>query len=162
MEPESPQVWVMPALVGLTPAAAEQVLNDAGLSIGSIYGQASDFIAPDLIADTSPPEGTSRPAAFLVDLYVSTGPRHIPAGRVPDVQGQVRDVAVSSLEFEGYCLSGEKYVFDVDIADGAAIFTEPRAGTLLDPGLSVFLYVSLGDGGPVDPIRTAPPTTVTQ
>lgn len=64
---------------------------------------------------------------------------------VPNVEGKSQDEAVKLLEDEGYHVSTDWYVTE-DIEEGTAVSTDPEAGTKLDSGSDVTLYIAHSRG----------------
>lgn len=64
---------------------------------------------------------------------------------VPNVEGKSQDEAVKLLEDEGYNVSTDWYVTE-DIEEGTAVSTDPEAGTKLDSGSDVTLYIAHSRG----------------
>ena len=69
-----PAQVTVPAVVGLTQAAASTAITGAGLTVGSVTTQSSTTVtAGDVISET-PGAGTSVPVGSSVSLLVSSGP----------------------------------------------------------------------------------------
>ncbi|GLU90259.1 Stk1 family PASTA domain-containing Ser/Thr kinase [Agromyces sp. NBRC 114283] len=83
----------VPVTAGLEPAAAEQVLTDAGFQVAQ--GERNDpEIAAGLVSGTDPAEGAQARRGATVTVLVSLGPRIL---QVPDVVGDPEAAARQAL-----------------------------------------------------------------
>lgn len=87
----------VPDVIAFEPAQARQVLEAAGLRIGSVDTVANVAEAGVIVA-TRPAAGTSRPPGSAIDLVVSRGPASI---RIPDLIGLRQEEARERLESAG-------------------------------------------------------------
>jgi serine/threonine-protein kinase len=118
----------VPSLYNLTPAAAKQTLEGAGLSLGNQMEVPSDQVAKGQIVGQQPSAGTDASPGSSVDVTVSSGPRQLP---VPDVVGSNAEEAKQTIWDAGF-----GYVVETAQSSqpaGTVVSTDPSAGTLLDP-----------------------------
>lgn len=126
----------VPAVAGLPIADARAELDSVGLK----YTESEDF-SPDyksgLVIRTDPQEGTELAKGSEVQLVVSKGTEKI---TVPDgLIGKSPDEAKSILEAAG--LSAQVQQKSSSKPEGVVFDTNPKAGTQLDKGSTVTLFV---------------------
>ena len=131
-----PQV---PSVVGERRADATKAVRGEGLK-PVVHYVWSDRYATDSVARQSPRGGAEVEEGVKVDLWVSRGPRHIPA---PDLGGLAADVARQRLEAES--LNGKSRRAASDWAPKGQIFKQkPAAGATVSRGDTVTFWVSSG------------------
>jgi beta-lactam-binding protein with PASTA domain len=131
----------IPDVTGQARSAALAVLGDAGLQPRA-RAEPSRSIAPGHATRTDPPAGTRVNRDAAVTLLVSSGPPS-EAVEIPDVRGQPRADALAALRAAR--LRPRTVTEDSqDIAEGSATRTDPEAGTEVDAGAAVTLFVSSG------------------
>jgi membrane peptidoglycan carboxypeptidase len=79
----------VPNVAGLTPAAATSTLKNAGFTVTTGKPQASDTVAPGLVAATNPAAGTEATPGSAVALLPSSGPAPVLPTPPPGTPGQV-------------------------------------------------------------------------
>lgn len=133
----------VPVTAGLEPAAAEQVLTDAGFQVAQ--GERYDpEIAAGLVSGTDPAEGAQARRGATVTVLVSLGPRIL---QVPDVVG---DPEAAAREALGDFTVGDEVVkqFSDEIDAGAVIGLLDAAGAPLPAEYAergaITLIVSVG------------------
>ena len=123
-----PMTVKVPSLYNLTPAAAKQTLEGAGLSLGNQTEVPSDQVGKGQIVGQQPSAGADASPGSSVDVTVSSGPRQLP---VPDVVGSNAEEAKQTIWDAGF-----GYVVETAQSSqpaGTVVSTDPSAGTLLDP-----------------------------
>ena len=133
----------VPDVVGMTRAAAETALSDAGFTPASALQY--DLTAPvGEVVDQLPAGGEQAAAGSQVGLLVSRGRPEVSVS-VPDVTGMTQDEATAALADTGLAaVPVEAYVADVPEGDVAE--QEPAAGDRVAPLSEVLITVSLGEG----------------
>lgn len=129
---------VVPPVVGLTQALAQDAIEKAGLEVGEAREQESQA-ARGAVLQTSPAAGATVSPSTRVDLVISSGP---PAVETPDVVGQSYASARSMLEQVGLALG---QVITDSLATGApqtVISQTPAAGSRLATGSRVSLTIA--------------------
>ena len=133
----------VPVTAGLEPAAAEQVLTDAGFQVAQ--GERYDpEIAAGLVSGTDPAEGAQARRGATVTVLVSLGPRIL---QVPDVVG---DPEAAAREALGDFTVGDEVVkqFSDEIDAGAVVGLLDAAGAPLPAEYAergaITLIVSVG------------------
>lgn len=124
----------IPDVTGSTFASAQQTLQAAGFDVGVTY--AFNPPGPDngTVINEQPQGGTSAEKGSQVQLWLSV------TGYVPDTGGMTLDVAKQTLLNYGYQLGNVTPTQEG--ADGKVVRTEPEAGTKLDPGTPVNIYIN--------------------
>ena len=133
----------VPDVVGMTRAAAETALSDAGFTPASALQY--DLTAPvGEVVDQLPAGGEQAAAGSQVGLLVSRGRPEVSVS-VPDVTGMTQDEATAALADTGLAaVPVDAYVADVPEGDVAE--QEPAAGDRVAPLSEVLITVSLGEG----------------
>jgi serine/threonine-protein kinase len=133
----APKVAV-PALTGLSQAAAQTTLENAGLKMNVHYVPSAD-VPEGTVTASSPGKGTTVLVGSTVDVNVSSGPKQV---GVPGVVGQPYENAAGQLKGAGFNVSR------VDVANAApvdqVVSQSPSGGTTVAKGSTVTLSVSKG------------------
>jgi len=148
-----PSTVEVPGVTGNTPAQAAQILEEAGLLLGSQSEDYSNGVAEGSIIYQDPTGGESAEPGSPVNVTVSLGPEQV---EVPEVYGATLAEAQQLVDDAGL----NSTVFEVEDNDpaGTALSTDPQAGTLLDPETTVTIYYSAGPPEvTASPEPTAPP-----
>ena len=117
----------VPLVVGRTTEEAAQVLQAAGLELGSVLGRG------EVIESQRPVAGTSVPRGTAVDVTVSVSPR--PMVRVPDLVGGTRSQAATELAALDLLLGPGSD------SDAKIETQQPRPGSLVPVGTTVTVSV---------------------
>lgn len=128
----------VPAIVGLSQTEAADALAGEGLAAVAYAEQKSNEPAGTVLA-VSPEAGTEVKSADAITVTVA-----VPY-TVPSVEGLSEDDAKAALEAEGYNVNSEWYTTE-DIEEGTAVSTDPEAGTELNSGSDVVLYIAHSRG----------------
>ncbi|MDR1213263.1 MAG: Stk1 family PASTA domain-containing Ser/Thr kinase [Propionibacteriaceae bacterium] len=146
-----PLKGVIPSnLRGLDKGDAERILRAAGFTnvvpTPATSERATDL--PNTVISVNPSEGAEVELSRVIELVYATG-----KSEVRNVFGQTRDTAVSLLTKDGFV---PEVIEQPDTqAAQTVIRTDPPAGTLLDRGSTVKVYVAV----PIVPPTTSPPPT---
>ncbi|MFC1435840.1 Stk1 family PASTA domain-containing Ser/Thr kinase [Streptacidiphilus sp. N1-3] len=138
---KGPNRPAVPALAGLSQAAAERAVKDAGLAVGRISKEGSDSVAAGDVIRSSPGPGSKQQPNTPIDLVVSSGPAPVD---LPDVVGESVDQATSDLTDAGFKVAvspDQVYSNDADAGQVAAMSPNGDSAT---PGTTVTLTVSKG------------------
>lgn len=136
-----PVMVTTPGVVGLSQAAAETAITNAGLTVGTIATASSATIAAGNVINQSPAGGSSVAEGSAIDLTISTGPAIV---TVPNVIGQSQAGAESSITSAGLVVGTITTINSTTVAAGDVISQSPNGGASLTEGSSVDLTVSLG------------------
>ena len=123
-----PNLVQIPNLYGNTPDQASQILNNAGLKLGSQDSANSPDVAAGGIMAQSPTAGESVESGSEVGVTVSDGPEKL---EIPDVAGQDLDTAQQNMWNAGFAYNPVEVQGDEPA--GTVLSTDPAAGTMLDP-----------------------------
>lgn len=129
---------IVPAIVGATSDDAAQALEAEGFTAVTYTEEKSNEVAGTVLA-VSPEAGTEAKSGDAITVTVA-----VPY-TVPDVEGMSEADAKAALEAEGYEVSTEWYTTE-DIEEGTAVSTDPIAGSELNSGSEVTLYVAHSRG----------------
>jgi serine/threonine-protein kinase len=136
----SDQVAV-PDLQGLTVAQATTLLKNTGLLLGDQLPQASTERPKDTIISQSPGRDIMVSKGSTVDIVISTGPGQVAVPQLADLISP--DDARVALGKVGLTL-GTVTQENADAAAGTVLRSDPEAGTMVDPGTSVSIWISSG------------------
>jgi eukaryotic-like serine/threonine-protein kinase len=137
---------VVPDVAGMTQAAAATALSQVGLQLGNVSGGYSSSAPDGTVTGQAPAAGLKVESGSAVAVTVSKGPKPAasPAAvAVPDVTGQTKDKAVSTLTGAGFTVVLEQ-VSSSTVPAGEVIGQTPSGGVLAQPGSAVTVAVSSG------------------
>lgn len=129
---------IVPAIVGATSEEAAQALEAEGFTAVTYTEEKSNEAAGTVLA-VSPEAGTEAKSGDAITVTVA-----VPY-TVPDVEGMPEADAKAALQAEGYEVTSEWYTTE-DIEEGTAVSTDPAAGSELNSGSEVTLYVAHSRG----------------
>lgn len=129
---------IIPEVKGLTQQEAADALAAEGFTALD-YKEKKSNKAEGTVLSIDPKAGEEAKADTPITLTVA-----IPF-TVPDVEGKSEVDAKKALEDEGYEVTTDWYVTE-DIEEGTAVSTDPKAGTKLDSGSPVTLYIAHSRG----------------
>ena len=131
----------VPAVAGLSPAAATTSLKHSGFKISGILEQQfSENVPKGMVIGTDPGSGSRMARGKTVTLRVSKGQDRI---EIPDVHTKSAADAQQLLQTLRIKLMVENASNDT-VPVGAVVGTDPAAGTLVKPGDTVALILSSG------------------
>lgn len=128
----------IPEVVGMAQADAQKALSDAGYTRVSVATEKSNEAEGTVLA-VSPDQGSKANASTAVTLTVAE------PYRVPDVVGQQQADAQAAIEAEGYVVNVSRS-YTEDVPEGQVMSVEPSAGTVLESGSTVTIYVATSRG----------------
>ena len=135
-----PERHEVPTLRGMNLDAAQDALQQQGLTFGDATYRFSEKVAKDVVLSSDPKPTTELKRGAAVDLVVSRGPKPID---VPDVTGKDADAATRLLRKLGLEVDRGQEENSETVAEGDVISQDPRTGTLFK-GDKVSLVVSKG------------------
>lgn len=130
----------VPPLVGLTEDQARTAIEEAGLEVGNVTGQADPDMAAGLVIESVPGAGVEISPSIPVDLVVSTGPEVVV---VPDVTTLSERDATAELNALDLVVRVNEE-FNDEVPEGIVIRQDPEAGAEVLLGDTVLIVVSLG------------------
>ena len=162
-----PETVQVPQLVGLTEGDANQLIQQAELSVGNPERERSDEFEEGRIIRSDPKAGTEVERGTAIDYVVSDGPATV---LIPDVRRMEESAARSALANSCStppCVNVSVVrQFSDEYAEGQAVDTDPTRGERVDYGSEVVLIVSQGpepepepEPSPEPPPPTQPPAT---
>lgn len=128
----------VPDVVEYTQSRAESMLKSAGFAV-SVQTVSSRTTSIGQVLAQDPSGGTNTNPGVTVTIAVSSGIH------VPDVVGITQSSAESLLRDEGLYVYVKTAISET-VPAGCVITQSPAAGTALNPGGSITITVSLGDG----------------
>jgi serine/threonine-protein kinase len=140
----TPALIEVPTVIGERQNAAEDLLVEAGLTVGEITKvPASDETQiPGTVFDQDPAAGTEVDEGTPVDLTVIAPPDVV---IVPPLEGLSPDQATLALDGLGLVPVFEEESSDT-VAEDFITRTDPVSGTEVEPGSTVTVFVSTGRG----------------
>jgi serine/threonine-protein kinase len=139
--PEAKDPVAVPSLVGLSKAAAQKAITDAGFRLGTVHYEASDAAEGSVIAQT-PKAGDMLVPGMSISLTVSTGPK-APEVKVPNVIGKTRAEAEAAITAAKLKVSVVEE-FSTKYPAGQVSAQNPAAGAAAEEGATVTITVSKG------------------
>jgi beta-lactam-binding protein with PASTA domain len=134
---EIDEMVTVPNVVGMTQATAEANIVAEVLAVGNITTANSTTVAIGDVISQNPTAGTIVIHDSPVDIVVSLG------ALVPNVVGMTEAASVAAIEVEGLNdVVTSEYHFTVPV--GEVISQNPAGGSVVEPGSSVDIVVSLG------------------
>ena len=133
---------VVPNLLGMTEDEAKAALKKKNLGYSVSGREASDKYAAGEIMEQSEKANSKVAKNTEVKVVISTG-KATKTVSVPNVQGMSEDEAQKALEKVNLVVESQAQNSD-SVASGKVISTDPAAGTQLEEGSKVTMYVSLG------------------
>jgi len=131
----------VPDLQGLTVAQATTLLKNTSLLLGDQLSQASTERPKDTIISQSPGRDIMVSKGSTVDIVISTGPGQVAVPQLADLTSP--DDARVALGKVGLSL-GTVTQENADAPAGTVLRSDPEAGTMVDPGTSVSIWISSG------------------
>ena len=132
---------VIPNLVALTQAEAEDVITAEGFVLGDVILQYSDVVSKGYVIGHNPPAGTAAMPEDVIDLVISDGPMPIV---VPDMRGMDEFTAIVEVFTQGLTVGIITDQYDNSVAAGLVISHTPAAGETVEAGSEVDMVISLG------------------
>jgi hypothetical protein len=137
----------VPSLVGRTQAQASNVLDHAGLKLGSYRTVANSQVVAGVVISQEPAPGVLVRPGATIDLVLSTGQPNGTGSTMVAVPNTVNDSQVAAgdtLGAAGLNVGTLTVMGSSQIAAGDVIGQDPAPGTEVAPGSSVNLVISKG------------------
>jgi serine/threonine-protein kinase len=143
-EPSTNVLIEVPTVIGERQKAAEDLLQEAGLTVGEItkVPAEDETQVPGTVLDQDPAAGTEVEEGTPVNLTVIAPPDAV---IVPPLEGLSPDQATLALDGLGLIAVFEEEPSNT-IPEGFITRTEPVSGTEVEPGSTVRVFVSAGLG----------------
>jgi serine/threonine-protein kinase len=120
--------------------SANSALTKAGFAVKIIYMQHPASADNGLVVQQDPQGGVPLEKGSTVNISLSV------PGEVPDTEGMDLQSAENTLLNNGYTLGN--ITPTTEGADGKVVRTEPEAGTKLNPGTPVNIYINSASAQP--------------
>jgi serine/threonine-protein kinase len=134
-----PQSVKVPDVTGKSQDEARQELQNAGFTVGSTASvEDSGTVQKDHVTRTDPAAGQSLSKGSSVLLYISSG-----MTKVPDVTGKAQAEALQTLNDQGFNTNTTEENSDT-VPAGSVTRTNPAAGTSVEQGTAITVYISKG------------------
>jgi len=131
---------VVPPVQDETLERATQLLEDAQLAVGEIIEIPHETTPKGVVISQNPRAGFEAEPGSTVDLTISSGKARIVLEDLKDLTEQEASFRLAQLEL----LVDTKTQFSEKVDEGHVIKTDPEAGTELEKGDTVLLYISKG------------------
>jgi serine/threonine-protein kinase len=128
-------------VINLSAAQAKEKVRAAGLHFVVGSRQFSETVAAGSVVSTDPAAGSRILENGTVSAVVSKGPERY---QVPRMRGMTEEQARQTLTNSHLTFGDDTQRYDPKVAAGVVLFSEPRAGTELQPNSAVDLVVSKG------------------
>jgi serine/threonine-protein kinase len=133
-----PPLVKIPDVSGQSADSAIRTLEALGFTVGTPKEEHSVTVPKGDVIRTDPAAGNEIPKFSSVVIVVSQGPRTF---AMPDVEGMRTDAAVSQLEGLGLVVDIQR--LPVLLPPDTVLVQDPAAGTIVQQGQTVTIYVSL-------------------
>jgi serine/threonine-protein kinase len=149
-----PTVVSVPDVVGMSEAAARELLRDTGLGYRQVGRRESQEVPAGSVLSQDPPPHERVPPEAVVKVVVSEGPTTVV---VPNVTQMSRRQARRNLEAAGLSLGAEQEAYDDHVPAGYVARTYPNAGARVVRSTAVDIVVSQGPKPALPPGPPLPP-----
>jgi eukaryotic-like serine/threonine-protein kinase len=147
-----------PLLVGKTQTEAENLTRPLGLELTPAGEQFNDEYPEGQIYLTIPDAGMKIKKGQAIKIYISRGSKFI---KTPDVVDMTEDKARDEINGSGLTTGESVEVYSDTVAMGSVVKESPTAGTQLERGRPVKLFVSMGKKPEPQPEQTPDQSTDT-
>ena len=143
--PSATQETTVPDLKNLTEEEAQKKLEEYNLLWRKGEDVEDDDIPEGRVATQDKEPGSKEDVNTTVTYHLSSGSGEVD---VPDVKNDTEDEARKTLQDAGFEVAASQYVNDDEVPSGSVVYTDPEAGTSVEKGSTVTLYVSSGPAAP--------------
>ena len=137
---KGPERYVIPALVGLTPEAAVNLLARYPVKVGELKEVYNDKTPKGFVISSSPATGEKVKRDATIDLLISKGVETLD---VASYVGKSADQALNELTDAGFSVESVDQ-FSENVLAGAVISQVPSGGAPLAKGAKITLTISKG------------------
>lgn len=137
---KGPERYVIPALVGLTPEAAVNLLAKYPVKVGELKEVYNDKTPKGFVISSSPVTGEKVKRDTTIDLLISKGVETLD---VASYVGKSADQALNELTDAGFSVESVDQ-FSESVLAGAVISQVPTGGAPLPKGAKITLTISKG------------------
>ncbi|MEY4437841.1 MAG: hypothetical protein RL249_253, partial [Actinomycetota bacterium] len=137
---KGPERFTIPALAGLTPEAATNLLKRLPLSIQPLVEEFSTTVPKGYVIDSNPASGEKVKRNALVVIRVSKGVEQV---ALTSYVGKSSDQALNELQDAGFVVTSTYGYSETQLA-GEVISQKPAGGGTADKGSKIYLVISKG------------------
>jgi serine/threonine-protein kinase len=137
---KGPERFTIPALAGLTPEAATNLLKRLPLSIQPLVEEFSTTVPKGYVIDSNPASGEKVKRNALVVIRVSKGIEQV---ALTSYVGKSSDQALNELQDAGFVVTSTYGYSETQLA-GEVISQKPAGGGTADKGSKIYLVISKG------------------
>ncbi len=137
---KGPERYTIPALKGLTPAAAKSAIGKYPLAFGKVIEEFNTNIPKGFVITSTPVAGSQVKRDSVVNIVVSKGVETIP---VVSYIGKSGEQALNELTSAGFNVQST-FAFDEKVLAGAVISQSPAGDASIAKGAKIALVVSKG------------------
>lgn len=135
-----PERYTIPGLAGLTPGAANRLLQDLPITIAPLAEEFSQSVPKGYVIGSTPAAGAKVKRDTVITIRISQGVEQI---LLAAYAGKSGDQALNELQESGLVVSST-YAFSETILAGEVISQKPTGGTSVDKGAAVSIVISKG------------------
>lgn len=139
---KGPERFVLPAVAGLTPQAAQNLIGKLPLVIQPLAEEFSTTVPKGYVIDSNPPTGEKVKRGSSVIIRVSKGIEQI---ALASYIGKSADQALNELQEAGFAVTST-YEYSESRLAGEVVSQKPAGGGTADKGSKVSLVISKGSG----------------
>lgn len=132
---------LVPRVVGMSEADAEEALEDAGFAV-SKDRDFDDSVEEGMVISQTPDGGASAEDVSTVTIVISKGPES--AGTVPSLYNMNESEAKAALSERGLTIGTVSKAYSDDVPKGDVISQQYGEGTKLESGTTVNIVISKG------------------
>jgi serine/threonine-protein kinase len=137
---KGPERFILPAVAGLTPEAAQNLIGKLPLVIAPLAKEFSTTVPKGYVIDSNPPTGEKVKRGATVVIRVSKGIEQI---ALTSYVGKSSDQALNELQDAGFAVTST-YAYSETRLAGEVVSQKPAGGGTADKGAKVALVISKG------------------
>jgi serine/threonine protein kinase len=137
---KGPERFILPAVAGLTPEAAQNLIGKLPLAIAPLAEEFSTTVPKGYVIDSNPPTGEKVKRGATVVIRVSKGIEQI---ALTSYVGKSSDQALNELQDAGFAVTST-YAYSETRLAGEVVSQKPAGGGTADKGAKVALVISKG------------------
>ena len=137
---KGPERFILPAVAGLTPEAAQNLIGKLPLTLQPLAEEFSTTVPKGYVIDSNPPTGEKLKRGASVIIRVSKG---VEQTALSSYVGKSSDQALNELQDAGFAVTSTYGYSETRLA-GEVISQKPAGGGTADKGSAVALVISKG------------------
>ncbi|CAN2193279.1 STKc_PknB_like domain containing protein [Candidatus Nanopelagicaceae bacterium] len=132
--------FILPAVAGLTPEAAQNLIGKLPLVIAPLAEEFSTTVPKGYVIDSNPPTGEKVKRGTSIIIRVSKGIEQV---AIASYVGKSSDQALNELQDAGFAVTST-YAYSETRLAGEVVSQQPAGGGTADKGAKVALVISKG------------------